>query len=113
MTRRRALCAVCYVVIWAALPLETGYVQAEVRTAATAHSDMDVRIHCDPLEGPVDGERRRDHSQPSARCCSRPWRCKSYGACADPLSQQLPFFAYPFLAAALFGWAWVHYRNAA
>jgi hypothetical protein len=25
-----------------------------------------------------------------------------------PLSQPLPFFAYPFLAAALFGWAWVH-----
>lgn len=36
-----------------------------------------------------------------------------YGACADPLSQPLPFFAYPFPAAALFGWAWVHYRNAA
>jgi hypothetical protein len=30
-----------------------------------------------------------------------------------PLSQPLPFFAYPFLAATLFGWAWVHYRNAA
>jgi hypothetical protein len=30
-----------------------------------------------------------------------------------PLSQPLPFFAYPFLAATLFGWAWVHYRSAA
>ena len=30
-----------------------------------------------------------------------------------PLSQPLPFFAYPFLAATLFGWAWVHYRNPA
>lgn len=30
-----------------------------------------------------------------------------------PLSRPLPFFAYPFLAATLFGWAWVHYRNAA
>ena len=30
-----------------------------------------------------------------------------------PLSQPLPFFAYPFLAVTLFGWAWVHYRNAA
>ena len=29
------------------------------------------------------------------------------------LSQPLPFFAYPFLAATLFGWAWVHYRQAA
>jgi hypothetical protein len=29
-----------------------------------------------------------------------------------PLSQPLPFFAYPFLVATLFGWAWVHYRNA-
>jgi hypothetical protein len=29
-----------------------------------------------------------------------------------PLSQPLPFFAYPFLAATLFGWAWTHYRNA-
>lgn len=28
-----------------------------------------------------------------------------------PLSQPLPFFAYPFLAATLFGWAWVHYRH--
>ena len=26
-----------------------------------------------------------------------------------PLSRPLPFFAYPFLAATLFGWAWVHY----
>jgi hypothetical protein len=30
-----------------------------------------------------------------------------------PLSQPLPFFAYPFLAATLFGWAWVHYRHVA
>jgi hypothetical protein len=30
-----------------------------------------------------------------------------------PLSEPLPFFAYPFLAGTLFGWAWVHYRNAA
>ena len=29
-----------------------------------------------------------------------------------PLSQPLPFFAYPFLVATLFGWAWVHYRDA-
>lgn len=35
------------------------------------------------------------------------------GRALTPLSQPLPFFAYPFLAAALFGWAWVHYRNAA
>jgi hypothetical protein len=27
-----------------------------------------------------------------------------------PLSQPLPFFAYPFLAATLCGWAWAHYR---
>jgi hypothetical protein len=26
------------------------------------------------------------------------------------LSEPLPFFAYPFLAATLLGWAWVHYR---
>ena len=35
------------------------------------------------------------------------------GAALTPLSQPLPFFAYPFLAATLFGWAWVHYRGAA
>jgi hypothetical protein len=29
-----------------------------------------------------------------------------------PLSQPLPFFAYPFLAATLVGWAWVHYKRA-
>ena len=28
------------------------------------------------------------------------------------LSQPLPFFGYPFLAATLFGWAWVHRRSA-
>jgi hypothetical protein len=28
-----------------------------------------------------------------------------------PLSRPLPFFAYPFLAATLVGWAWVHFRN--
>jgi hypothetical protein len=28
-----------------------------------------------------------------------------------PLSQPLPFFAYPFLAATLVGWAWVHHRE--
>ena len=35
------------------------------------------------------------------------------GAELTPLSEPLPFFAYPFLAATLFGWAWVHYRGAA
>jgi hypothetical protein len=35
------------------------------------------------------------------------------GNSLTPLSQPLPFFAYPFLAVTLFGWAWVHYRNAA
>ena len=30
-----------------------------------------------------------------------------------PLSQPLPFLAYPFLAATLIGWAWTHYRQAA
>lgn len=29
-----------------------------------------------------------------------------------PLSEPLPFFAYPFLALTLFGWAWVHYQKA-
>lgn len=35
------------------------------------------------------------------------------GTALTPLSQPLPFFAYPFLAATLFGWAWVQYRHAA
>ena len=35
------------------------------------------------------------------------------GEALTPLSQPLPFFAYPFLAATLIGWAWAHYRNAA
>ena len=30
-----------------------------------------------------------------------------------PLSEPLPFFAYPFLVATLFGWAWVHWRQPA
>ncbi len=30
-----------------------------------------------------------------------------------PLSRPLPFFAYPFLAATLVGWAWTTYRSAA
>lgn len=34
------------------------------------------------------------------------------GRALTPLSQPLPFFAYPFLAATLFGWAWVHIRRA-
>ena len=33
------------------------------------------------------------------------------GRAVTPLSEPLPFFAYPFLAATLFGWAWVHYRR--
>ena len=32
------------------------------------------------------------------------------GAALTPLSEPLPFFAYPFLAATLIGWAWAHYR---
>jgi hypothetical protein len=36
-----------------------------------------------------------------------------FGRTLTPLSEPLPFFAYPFLAATLFGWAWVHYRDAA
>jgi hypothetical protein len=35
------------------------------------------------------------------------------GRALTPLSQPLPFYAYPFLAVTLFGWAWVDYRNAA
>jgi hypothetical protein len=35
------------------------------------------------------------------------------GAELTPLSEPLPFFAYPLLAATLLGWAWVHYRGAA
>jgi hypothetical protein len=27
-----------------------------------------------------------------------------------PLSVPLPFFAYPFLAVTLFGWAWAHLK---
>jgi len=32
------------------------------------------------------------------------------GAGLTPLSQPVPFFAYPFLAVTLLGWAWVHGR---
>lgn len=35
------------------------------------------------------------------------------GRLLTPLSQPLPFFAYPFLGATLLGWAWVHYKKAA
>ena len=34
------------------------------------------------------------------------------GAPLTPLSQPLPFFAYPFLAVTLLGWAWMHAREA-
>lgn len=34
------------------------------------------------------------------------------GAALTPLTRPLPFFAYPFLALTLFGWAWVHWRQA-
>ena len=33
------------------------------------------------------------------------------GADLTPLSQPLPYFAYPFLALTLVGWAWVHLRT--
>ena len=33
------------------------------------------------------------------------------GRALTPLSRPLPFFAYPFLVATLFGWSWVHYRS--
>jgi len=33
------------------------------------------------------------------------------GARLTPLSEPLPFFAYPFLALTLVGWAWVHGRT--
>jgi hypothetical protein len=32
------------------------------------------------------------------------------GRSLTPLSQPLPFFAFPFLAATLVGWAWAHTR---
>jgi len=35
------------------------------------------------------------------------------GNALTPLSKPLPFFAYPFLAATLYAWAWVHYRDVA
>jgi hypothetical protein len=34
------------------------------------------------------------------------------GAELTALSQPLPFYAYPFLGATLFGWAWVHRPSA-
>jgi hypothetical protein len=34
------------------------------------------------------------------------------GRMVTPLTRPLPFFAYPFLAATLLGWAWRHYRDA-
>ena len=33
------------------------------------------------------------------------------GGALTPLSQPLPFFAYPFLAITLAGWAWAHARS--
>jgi hypothetical protein len=33
------------------------------------------------------------------------------GQVLTPLSQPLPFVAFPFLAATLLGWAWVQYRD--
>ena len=33
------------------------------------------------------------------------------GAGLTPLSEPLPFYGYPFLAATLVGWAWVHRRS--
>ena len=32
------------------------------------------------------------------------------GVALTPLSNPLPFFAYPFLVATLLGWAWVHWK---
>jgi hypothetical protein len=34
------------------------------------------------------------------------------GSALTPLSQPLPFFAYPFLVATLLGWAWERHRSA-
>lgn len=33
------------------------------------------------------------------------------GRALTPLSAPLPFFAYPFLAATIFGWAWAHLKT--
>ena len=33
------------------------------------------------------------------------------GRALTPLSKPLPFFAFPFLALTLFGWAWVHLKR--
>lgn len=35
------------------------------------------------------------------------------GASLTPLTEPLPFYAYPFLAVTLFGWAWTHWRSRA
>lgn len=34
------------------------------------------------------------------------------GTALTPLSNPLPFHAYPFLVLTLFGWAWVHHQRA-
>ena len=34
-----------------------------------------------------------------------------FGRALTPLSEPLPFFSYPFLAATLFGWAWAHLQG--
>ena len=33
------------------------------------------------------------------------------GGTLTPLSKPLPFFAFPFLALTLVGWAWTHYKR--
>jgi hypothetical protein len=33
------------------------------------------------------------------------------GATLTPHSEPLPFYAYPFLAFTLIGWAWAHWRS--
>jgi hypothetical protein len=32
------------------------------------------------------------------------------GGSLTPLTKPLPFYAFPFLALTLFGWAWMHLR---
>jgi hypothetical protein len=46
-----------------------------------------------------------------ASTCSAPRLSDVRGASLTPLSRPLPFFAYPFLALTLFGWAWAHLKR--
>lgn len=92
--------------LWAAMDLDTAgpAFAAGVSLWAASLALVSASNAMPPCQG---------HRVPGVAAVRARGRADVPGVRVTPLSEPLPFFAYPVFAATLCGWAWVHHRHAA